>query len=337
MKILVTGGAGFVGSNYIFHMQKNHPDVEIVCLDSLTYAANIKNLENTIGTNNFVFIKGSVTDPVTVNKVLREGAFDAVLNFAAESHVDRSISNPDIFMNTNILGTQVLMDECRRLDIERYHQVSTDEVYGDLPLHRPDLKFREDSLLRPSSPYSASKAAADLLVLAYYRTYGIRTTIARCSNNYGPYQFPEKLIPKTIMLARQNKPIPIFGNGENVRDWLHAADHCSAIDLVVTAGRPGDVYNIGCNNERRNIDIVRLILREMGKSEDLIHFVGDRPGHDLRYSVDASKIRKELGWQPVYEFEQGIKETLAWYMSNIDWIDDIESGAYGKHNDSYNK
>ncbi len=335
MKILVTGGAGFVGSNYIFFMKNSHPDVEIVCLDSLTYAANIKNLEKTIRTENFRFVKGSITDADLVDKVIREGAFDAVVNFAAESHVDRSITNPDLFIKTNIIGTQVLMDSCRKLGVDRFHQVSTDEVYGDLPLDRPDLKFREDSLLRPSSPYSASKAGADLLVLAYFRTYGIKTTITRCSNNYGPYQFPEKLIPKTIMLAWQNKPIPIYGNGENVRDWLHAADHCSAIDLVVSGGRAGDVYNIGCNNERKNIDVVRLILKEMGKSEDLIRYVGDRPGHDLRYSVDANKIRKELGWTPFYHFEQGIKETLAWYMSNIDWIKDIESGAYGRHNDSY--
>jgi dTDP-glucose 4,6-dehydratase len=337
MKILITGGAGFIGSNYIFHIRDKHPDAEMVCLDSLTYAANIRNLEKTIGTNNFRFIKANITDSKAVTKAMKEGEFDAVVNFAAESHVDRSISNPDLFIETNVIGTQVLMDVCRRLDVKRYHQVSTDEVYGDLPLDRPDLKFREDSPLRPSSPYSASKAGADLLVLAYHRTYGLKTTISRCSNNYGPYQFPEKLIPKTIMLAIQNKSIPIYGNGENVRDWLHAVDHCRAIDLVVSRGKPGEVYNIGCNNERRNIDVVRLILDEMGRSHDLIQFVRDRPGHDLRYAVDPSKISNELGWKPHYDFEQGIRETLKWYLNNRDWINDIESGAYGGHNDSYRK
>ena len=335
MKILVTGGAGFIGSNYIYHMQANHPDVDLVCLDSLTYAANIKNLEKTIGANKFKFIKGSITDPSTVTKVIRNEGFDAVVNFAAESHVDRSISNPDIFIKTNIIGTQVLMDVCRKLDVGCYHQVSTDEVYGDLPLNQTDLKFKEDSPLHPSSPYSASKAGADLLVLAYYRTYGLKTTISRCSNNYGPYQFPEKLIPKTIMLAIKNKPVPIYGNGENIRDWLHAADHCNAIDLVVCKGRAGEIYNIGCNNERRNIDVVRLILKEMGRDQSLIEFVKDRPGHDLRYSVDASKITKELGWHPFYKFECGIKETITWYMNNLDWINDIETGEYDNYNHSF--
>ena len=337
MKILITGGAGFIGSNYIFYVRENYPDAELVCLDSLTYAANIRNLEKTIGTNNFKFVKASITDTEAVTKVIKDGRFDAVLNFAAESHVDRSISNPDLFIETNVIGTQVLMDACRRLDVERYHQVSTDEVYGDLPLDRPDLKFSEDSPLRPSSPYSASKAGADLLVSAYHRTYGLKTTISRCSNNYGPYQFPEKLIPKTIMLAIQNRPIPIYGNGENIRDWLHAIDHCRAIDLVVSKGKAGEVYNIGCNNERRNVDVVRLILEEMGKDQELIHFVRDRPGHDLRYAVDPGKITRELGWEPLYDFERGIRETLNWYLNNRDWISDIESGAYGGHNDSYRK
>jgi dTDP-glucose 4,6-dehydratase len=333
MKILVTGGAGFIGSNYIYHMQEYHPDTEIVCLDSLTYAANIRNLEQAMAKNNFEFVKGDITDSAVVTEVVRDGKFEAVVNFAAESHVDRSISHPDIFTRTNVIGTQVLMDACRKNDVERFHQVSTDEVYGDLPLDRPDLMFKEDSPLLPSSPYSASKAGADLLVMAYHRTYGLKTTISRCTNNYGPYQFPEKLIPKTIMLACHDKPIPLYGTGKNVRDWLHASDHCRAIDVIVNKGRSGEIYNVGCNNERSNIDVVRLILKEMGK-EGLIDFVADRPGHDLRYSVDVGKLRNELGWEPTYDFERGIKDTLQWYGNNISWINDIESGAYGKRNDS---
>jgi dTDP-glucose 4,6-dehydratase len=325
MRVLVTGGAGFVGSNFIYHMLEHHPDVELHCLDSLTYAANIKNLEKAIKVKKLVFIEGSITDVDLVDKVIRDGEFDTVINFAAESHVDRSISNPEIFITTNIIGTQVLMDSCRRNDVGRYHQVSTDEVYGDLPLERPELTFNEESPLCPSSPYSASKAGADLLVMAYHRTYGLRTTISRCSNNYGPYQFPEKLIPKTIMLASQNKPIPVFGNGENVRDWIHANDHCAAIDLILSKGISGQIYNVGCNNERRNIDVVRLILKDMRKDIGLVEYVHDRPGHDLRYSVDASKIRKELGWRPAYDFERGIQETLAWYMANMDWIQQIRT------------
>jgi dTDP-glucose 4,6-dehydratase len=335
MKILVTGGAGFIGSNFIYHMQEEHPDIELACLDSLTYAANIKSLHEALSAGNLAFREGSITDSKKVNEIIKNGEFDTVVNFAAESHVDRSISNPEVFAVTNIIGTQVLMDACRRNDVKKFHQVSTDEVYGDLPLDRPEMTFREDSPLHPSSPYSASKAGADLLVMAYHRTYGLTTTISRCSNNYGPYQFPEKLIPKTIMLASRNEPIPLFGNGENVRDWLHVADHCSAIDLIISKARSGEIFNVGANNERRNIDVVRLILKEMGKEEGLIEFVNDRPGHDKRYSVDAGKIKNELGWRPHYDFERGIKETLAWYLGNPDWISNIESGTYGKYNNSF--
>ncbi len=335
MKILVTGGAGFIGSNFIYHMQERHQGVELVCLDSLTYAANIRSLQEAFQEGNLEFREGSITDSNVVNQIIQTGDFDAVVNFAAESHVDRSISNPDVFAITNIIGTQVLMDACRKNDVKRFHQVSTDEVYGDLPLDEPEMTFKEDSPLQPSSPYSASKAGADLLVMAYHRTYGLRATISRCSNNYGPYQFPEKLIPKTIMLASRNRSIPLFGNGLNVRDWLHASDHCNAIDLIVSKGRSGEIYNVGSGIERRNIDVVRLILREMGKDEGMIEFVKDRPGHDLRYSVDAGKIRKELGWEPRYDFESGIRETVAWYLKNLDWISNIESGEYGISNHTF--
>ncbi len=335
MKILVTGGAGFIGSNFIYHMQDKHPGVELVCLDSLTYAANIRSLREAFQKGNLEFKEGSITDSKVVDQIIQSNNFDAVVNFAAESHVDRSISNPDVFTITNIIGTQVLMDACRKNDVKRFHQVSTDEVYGDLPLDRPEMTFNEDSTLQPSSPYSASKAGADLLVMAYHRTYGLRATISRCSNNYGPYQFPEKLIPKTIMLASRNRPIPLFGNGMNVRDWLHASDHCNAIDLIVSKGRSGEIYNVGGSDERKNIDVVRLILKEMGKDEGMIEFVKDRPGHDLRYSVDAGKIRRELGWEPLYNFESGIRETLTWYLKNLDWISNIESGEYGLNNHSF--
>jgi dTDP-glucose 4,6-dehydratase len=334
MKMLVTGGAGFIGTNFIYYMQRKHVDLEIVCLDSLTYAGNIRNLYVARSHPGFRFVRGDITNWVAVDKLFQKEQFDYVVNFAAESHVDRSIENPGIFVTSNVIGVQILLDACRKHKIERFHQVSTDEVYGDLPLNRPDLLFTENTPLHASSPYSASKAGADLLALAYHRTFGMKVTISRCSNNYGPYQFPEKLIPKMIMLANKDRPLPVYGKGENVRDWLHADDHCQAIDLIISKGRPGEVYNVGGNNERRNIDIIRLILKEMGKDEEQIEFVTDRPGHDLRYAIDASKIRRELKWKPTFDFESGIKGTVRWYLDNIEWLNDVESGAYRLANDS---
>jgi dTDP-glucose 4,6-dehydratase len=334
MNLLVTGGAGFIGTNYIHYMLEKDPEVNIVCLDSLTYAGNINNLDHDQQDSRFRFVRADITKAEQVSKLFGRIQFDAVVNFAAESHVDRSIEDPGIFIKCNIEGVQVLMDECRRTGVKRFHQVSTDEVYGELPLDRPDLLFKEDNPLRTSSPYAASKAGADLLVLAYHRTFGMDVTISRCSNNYGPYQFPEKLIPKMILLASQGLPLPVYGKGENVRDWLHAFDHCQAIDLIVNKGKAGQVYNVGGNNERKNIDIVNLILRQMGKDEDLIRFVKDRPGHDLRYAIDASKIRSELGWKPRYDFDAGLEETINWYISNMKWLKDIENGSYLKANES---
>ena len=328
MKLLITGGAGFIGSNFIFYMLKKHPDDSIICLDSLTYAGNLSTLSSVMDLPNFRFVKDSITDRRAVYRLFEEERPDVVVNFAAESHVDRSIENPEVFLETNITGTAVLMDACRIYGIRRYHQVSTDEVYGDLPLDRPDLFFTEQTPLHTSSPYSASKAGADLLVQAYHRTYGLPVTISRCSNNYGPYQFPEKLIPLMIINALHDKPLPVYGKGENVRDWLYVEDHCKAIDLILQNGRAGEVYNIGGHNEMRNIDIVRLICRALGKPESLITYVTDRKGHDMRYAIDPSKIHSELGWLPETRFEDGIERTIDWYLSNQDWWKTIISGEY---------
>ncbi|WP_213975757.1 dTDP-glucose 4,6-dehydratase [Tepidanaerobacter acetatoxydans] len=328
MNILVTGGAGFIGSNFIFYMLKNHPNYKIVCLDLLTYAGNLETLESIMDNPNFKFVKGDITDRELVFELFEKEKFDAVVNFAAESHVDRSIENPEIFLKTNILGTQVLMDACRAFDTKRFHQVSTDEVYGDLPLERSDLFFTEDMPIKASSPYSASKAAADLLVLAYYRTYKLPATISRCSNNYGPYQFPEKLIPLVILRALDNKTIPVYGTGENVRDWLYVEDHCRAIDLILHDGTIGEVYNIGGHNEKTNLEVVKTILKELKKPESLITFVKDRAGHDLRYAIDPSKIHKELGWLPTTNFDDGIKRTVKWYLENRNWWEKIINGEY---------
>ena len=317
MTIIVTGGAGFIGSNFIFHMLNKYPDYRIICLDCLTYAGNLSTLEPVMSNPNFRFVKESITDREAVYKLFEEEHPDMVVNFAAESHVDRSIENPEVFLTTNILGTQVLMDACRKYGIQRYHQVSTDEVYGDLPLDRPDLFFTEETPIHTSSPYSSSKAGADLLVLAYHRTYGLPVTISRCSNNYGPYQHLEKLIPLMISKAINNDNLPVYGNGLNVRDWLHVYDHCTAIDLIIHEGKIGEIYNIGGNNEKSNIDVVKIILKELGKSEKLIKYVNDRPGHDLRYAIDSTKIKTSLNWKPVYSFEKGILDTIKWYTKML--------------------
>ena len=328
MTIFVTGGAGFIGSNFIFHMLKEHPDYRIVCLDKLTYAGNLSTLAPVMDNPNFRFVKVDICDREGVDKLFAEEHPDIVVNFAAESHVDRSIEDPGIFLQTNIIGTATMMDACRKYGVQRYHQVSTDEVYGDLPLDRPDLFFTEETPIHTSSPYSSSKAGADLLVLAYHRTYGLPVTISRCSNNYGPYQFPEKLIPLMIINALADRPLPVYGRGLNVRDWLYVGDHCRAIDLVVNHGRIGEVYNIGGHNEMRNIDIVRLICRKLGKPESLITYVADRQGHDLRYAIDPAKIHAELGWLPETRFADGIGQTIDWYLANRPWWEEIVSGEY---------
>lgn len=331
MTIIVTGGAGFIGSNFVFHMLQAHPDYRIVCLDKLTYAGNLSTLEPVLQQDNFRFVKADICNRQAVDKLFQEEKPDIVVNFAAESHVDRSIENPGIFLETNIMGTAVLMDACRKYGIQRYHQVSTDEVYGDLPLDRPDLFFTEETPLHTSSPYSSSKASADLLVMAYYRTYGLPVTISRCSNNYGPYHFPEKLIPLMIANALADEPLPVYGNGENVRDWLYVEDHCRAIDLIIHAGKVGEVYNVGGHNEKRNIDIVRIICRELGKPESLIVHVEDRKGHDRRYAIDPAKIHRELGWLPETKFEDGIKKTIKWYLEHKKWWQDIINGEYQEY------
>ncbi len=328
MKIIVTGGAGFIGSNFIFHMLKAHPDYRLICLDKLTYAGNLSTLAPVMDKPNFRFVKMDICDRNAVYGLFEEEHPDVVVNFAAESHVDRSIENPTIFLETNIIGTSVLMDACRKYGIERYHQVSTDEVYGDLPLDRPDLFFTEKTPLHTSSPYSSSKAGADLLVMAYHRTYGLPVTISRCSNNYGPYQFPEKLIPLMINNALNDKPLPVYGDGKNVRDWLYVEDHCKAIDLILEHGKVGEVYNIGGHNEMANIDIVKLICKELGKPESLIHYVTDRKGHDRRYAIDPTKIHDELGWLPDTKFADGIVKTVHWYLENEEWWKPIVSGEY---------
>ena len=328
MKILVTGAAGFIGSNFVFHMRKAHPEYDIIALDSLTYAGNLETLAPVMGEDHFTFVRCDITDREGVRKVFEEHHPDVVVNFAAESHVDRSIEDPGVFLRTNILGTQVLMDACREFGIQRFHQVGTDEVYGDLPLDRPDLFFTEDLPLQASSPYSASKASADLLAMAYHRTYGLPVTISRCSNNYGSYQFPEKLIPLMIANALADKPLPVYGTGENVRDWLYVEDHCRAIDMILENGKVGEVYNIGGHNERSNLDVVKTILKQLGKPESLITFVGDRKGHDLRYAIDPSKIHGELGWLPETKFDDGIRQTIDWYLNNESWWKNIISGDY---------
>ena len=328
MKILVTGAAGFIGSNFCFHMRKAHPEYDIIALDSLTYAGNLETLAPVMEEDHFTFVRCDITDREGVRKVFEEHHPDVVVNFAAESHVDRSIEDPGVFLRTNILGTQVLMDACREFGIRRFHQVGTDEVYGDLPLDRPDLFFTEDLPLQASSPYSASKASADLLTMAYHRTYGLPVTISRCSNNYGPYQFPEKLIPLMIANALADKPLPVYGTGENVRDWLYVEDHCRAIDMILENGKVGEVYNIGGHNERSNLDVVKTILKQLGKPESLITFVGDRKGHDLRYAIDPSKIHGELGWMPETKFDDGICQTIDWYLNNESWWKNIISGDY---------
>ena len=328
MKFLITGGAGFIGSNYCHYVVNKYPEDQFVCLDALTYAGNYNNIKELEEKDNFKFVKGDITDRELVDKLFEDEKFDVVINFAAESHVDNSIKNPGIFLTTNIIGTQVLMDASLKHGVKRYHQVSTDEVYGDLPLDRPDLLFTEDTPIHTSSPYSSSKAGADLLVGAYYRTFGLPVTISRCSNNYGPYQFPEKLIPVIFSKAMRDEKVPVYGTGENVRDWIHVHDHNVGVDLIVRNGKVGEVYNLGGHSERTNLTVVKTILKQLGKSEDLIEFVEDRKGHDLRYAIDSSKAEKELGWNRTYNFEDGIKETIDWYLEHQDWVEDILSGEY---------
>lgn len=333
--IIVTGGAGFIGGNFVHYMLKQHPDERIICLDCLTYAGNLETLAPVMNHPNFRFVKASITDRAAVYQLFEEEHPDMVVNFAAESHVDRSIENPSVFLETNVLGTGVLLDACNRYGIKRYHQVSTDEVYGDLPLDRPDLFFTETTPLHTSSPYSASKASADLLVMAYHRTYGLPMTISRCSNNYGPYHFPEKLIPLMIANALNDKPLPVYGEGLNVRDWLYVEDHCRAIDLILRKGKEGEVYNVGGHNEMRNIDIVKLICKALHKPESLIVHVADRKGHDMRYAIDPAKIHRELGWLPETKFEDGIQKTIQWYLDNRPWWEHILSGDYQNYYEKF--
>ena len=330
MKILVTGGAGFIGSNFVFYELENSSD-EIVCVDALTYAGNLETLASVMDNPKFKFVKADIADVKAMNELFEQEKFDVVVNFAAESHVDRSIEDPGIFLKTNIIGTQVLMDASIRTGVKRFHQVGTDEVYGDLPLDEPDKFFVETMPLTASSPYSASKASADLLVMAYHRTYKLPVTISRCSNNYGPYQFPEKLIPLMIANALADKELPVYGQGLNVRDWLYVEDHCRAIDMIIRNGKVGEIYNIGGHNERANIDVVKTILKQIGKPESLIKYVTDRKGHDLRYAIDPTKIHNELGWLPTTTFEEGIKNTIQWYLDNKEWWENIISGEYQKY------
>ena len=328
--IVVTGGAGFIGSNFVYYMLNKYPTYRIICVDCLTYAGNLSTLKTALENPNFRFSKTNICDYAAIKKLFEEEKPDIVINFAAESHVDRSIKNPDIFVKTNISGTQTLMDVCRELNIPRFHQVSTDEVYGDLPLDRPDLFFTEKTPIHASSPYSASKAGADLLVLAYCRTFNFPATISRCSNNYGPYHFPEKLIPLMIIKALNDENLPVYGDGKNVRDWLYVEDHCKAIDLIIHQGKLGEVYNVGGHNEMANIEIVKLILQKLEKPESLITFVEDRKGHDRRYAIDPTKIKTELGWTPETKFADGIEKTIDWYLNNKTWWEEIISGEYRK-------
>lgn len=328
MKIIVTGGAGFIGGNFVHYMLKKYNNYKIICLDKLTYAGNLATLESVMSNDNFKFIQGDIADRSFIYNLFQEEKPDIIVNFAAESHVDRSIEDPEIFLKTNILGTGVLLDACKKYGIERYHQVSTDEVYGDLPLDRPDLFFTEETPIHTSSPYSASKASADLLVQSYYRTFKVPATISRCSNNYGPYHFPEKLIPLIIANALNDKDLPVYGKGENVRDWLYVQDHCIGIDKIIHNGKIGEVYNIGGHNEKTNLEVVKIILKELGKSEDLIKYVTDRPGHDRRYAIDPTKIKNELNWEPETSFNEGIKKTIKWYLDNTSWWENIINGEY---------
>lgn len=328
MKILITGGAGFIGGNFVHYMLEKYQDYDIVCLDALTYAGNLETLKDVIENPKFKFVKGDIADREFVFKLFEEEKFDIVVNFAAESHVDRSIENPGLFLTTNIMGTATLMDASRKYNVKRYHQVSTDEVYGDLPLDRLDLMFTEETPIHTSSPYSASKASADLLVQAYIRTFAFPATISRCSNNYGPYHFPEKLIPLMITRALADEKLPVYGNGANVRDWLHVYDHCTAIDLIIHNGRGGEVYNIGGHNERTNLEVVKAILKALDKPETLINYVTDRAGHDMRYAIDPTKIHNELGWEHKYNFEDGLKKTINWYLENREWWENIINGEY---------
>lgn len=336
MKFLITGGAGFIGSNYLHYVTDKYPDDYFVCLDALTYAGNYNNIKSLENKSNYKFVKMDIRDTKELNELFKKECFDYVINFAAESHVDNSIKNPNIFVETNVIGTVNLLNAVKMMrdeynhPVKRYHQVSTDEVYGDLPLDRPDLLFDELTPLHTSSPYSSSKASADLFVLAYKRTFNLPVTISRCSNNYGPYQFPEKLIPVVISKALNNEAIPVYGKGENVRDWIHVHDHNVGVDIIVRNGRDGEVYNLGGHSEKSNLEVVKTILKELNKPESLITFVTDRPGHDLRYAIDSTKSENELNWDRTYNFEDGIKETINWYVNNKEWIDDIKSGEYKK-------
>lgn len=333
MKIIVTGGAGFIGGNFVHYMVERYPEDVIINLDALTYAGNLETLKPVEDKPNYRFVKGDIADRDFIFDLFKTEKPDVIVNFAAESHVDRSISDPGIFVRTNVLGTTTLLDACREFGIQRFHQVSTDEVYGDLPLDRPDLFFTEETPLHTSSPYSSSKASADLFVMAYHRTFGIPVSISRCSNNYGPYQFPEKLIPLMISRALADEELPVYGNGANVRDWLHVYDHCQAIDLILKKGRDGCVYNIGGHNERTNLQVVKIVLRVLDKPESLIKYVTDRPGHDMRYAIDPAKLKRELGWEPVYNFDTGIEQTIRWYLDNREWWEHIISGEYSSYFD----
>ncbi len=333
MKILVTGGAGFIGGNFVHYMVGRYPEDMIVNLDNLTYAGNLETCKAVEEEKNYRFIKGDIADREFIFDLFEKEKFDIVVNFAAESHVDRSIEDPEIFVKTNVIGTTTLLDACKTFGIQRYHQVSTDEVYGDLPLDRPDLFFTEDTPLHTSSPYSSAKASADLFVLAYYRTFNLPVTISRCSNNYGPYHFPEKLIPLMITRALADESLPVYGKGDNVRDWLHVYDHCVAIDLIIRKGRVGEVYNVGGHNERTNLEVVKTILKALNKPESLIKYVEDRKGHDRRYAIDPTKLESELGWKPKYNFDTGIQQTIEWYLHNREWWENILNGEYQNYFD----
>lgn len=327
---LITGGAGFIGSNYIRYIFEKYPKDKIICIDKLTYAGNYDNISEFETDNRFYFERADICDRDAIYKTVKQYAPDCIINFAAESHVDRSIENPELFLKTNIFGTSVLLDAVNNFGIKRFHQISTDEVYGDLPIDRPELKFGESSPIKPSSPYSSSKAAADMLCLAYYRTYKTPVTVSRCSNNYGPYQFPEKLIPLMICNARDNKPLPVYGDGKNVRDWIYVCDHCCAVDAIVRSGKIGEIYNIGGDSEKSNIEVVKTILKSLSKPNSLITYVKDRPGHDRRYAINAEKLKDELGWKPDTDFSEGIKQTIKWYCDNTEWVKKIQTGEYKK-------
>ena len=327
---LITGGAGFIGSNYIRYIFEKYPKDKIICIDKLTYAGNYDNISEFETDNRFHFERADICDRDAIYKTVKQYAPDCIINFAAESHVDRSIENPELFLKTNIFGTSVLLDAVNNFGIKRFHQISTDEVYGDLPIDRPELKFDESSPIKPSSPYSSSKAAADMLCLAYYRTYKTPVSISRCSNNYGPYQFPEKLIPLMICNARDNKPLPVYGDGKNVRDWIYVCDHCCAVDAIVRSGKIGEIYNIGGDSEKSNIEVVKAILKSLSKPNSLITYVKDRPGHDRRYAINAEKLKDELGWKPDTDFSEGIKQTIKWYCDNTEWVKKIQTGEYKK-------